>query len=91
MPCKLFLKIDHTPETVTNYMQQGPSWEANSYSYSQEIPHLLWNPKVQYHVHKIPPVVPILSQMNPAHNFPPYFSKIHSNIILPSMPRSSKW
>jgi len=30
-------------------------------------------------------------QMNPVNIFPPYFSKIHSNIIFPSMPRSSKW
>jgi hypothetical protein len=32
-------------------MQQSPSWEASSYSASQEIPHLLWNPKAYYHVH----------------------------------------
>jgi hypothetical protein len=33
----------------------------------------------------------VLSQMNPVHTFPPYSSKIHSNIILPSTPRSSEW
>jgi len=43
------------------------------------------------HVDKNPPLVLTLSQMYPAHMFPPYFSKIHSNIILPSMPRSSEW
>jgi len=26
----------------------------------------------------------VVGQMNPVHNFPPYFSTIHSNIILPS-------
>jgi hypothetical protein len=34
-------------------------------------------------------VIPILSQMNPVHTFPPYFSKVHSNIILPFIPVSS--
>jgi hypothetical protein len=30
-------------------------------------------------------------QMNPVHTFPPYFPKIHSNIIVASMPRSYVW
>jgi hypothetical protein len=30
-------------------------------------------------------------QLHPILTFPPYFPKIHSNIILPSMPRSSEW
>jgi len=48
-----------------------------------------WNLKVQYHVHKRPPLFPILSQMTQVHTFPTYFPKIHYNIILTSMPRSS--
>jgi hypothetical protein len=32
-------------------MEQSPSWEADSQSASQEIPCLLWNPKVHDCVH----------------------------------------
>jgi len=65
--------------------------EVYSHPASQEIPRLLWNQKVHYSVPKSPPLASIQRQMNPVHIFPPYFPKIHSNIILPFTTRSSEW
>ena len=40
------------------------SWEANRFSASQEIPHILWNLEVQYRIHKCPPPVPVSSSIS---------------------------
>ena len=62
-------KIRHQSSTFLTYLltysvEQSPSWEANGFLTNQEIPHNLWKPKVQYRIHKCPPPVPILSQID---------------------------
>jgi hypothetical protein len=60
-------------------MEQSPSWEANWFAARQEIPRVLWNPKVPHRTHKRPPPIPIPSQPNPFLTPTSHFLKIHPN------------
>jgi predicted PurR-regulated permease PerM len=73
---------------LTYSVEQSPSWQVERFSARQEI---LWNPKVHYHIHKSPPPVPILSQLDTEHTPTSHFLQMHLNIILPSTPGSPKW
>ena len=72
-------------------MVQSPSWEANWFAASQEIPRISRNPKVHYRTQKRPPPVSILGQPNPVHIPTSPLLEIHPNIIHPSTPRSPQW
>ena len=76
---------------LTYSMVQGPSWKANWFAASQEIPRISRNPKVHYRTHKRPPPVPILGQPNPVNISTSHLLEIHPNIIHPSTARSPQW
>jgi hypothetical protein len=59
-----------------------PPWSRvllNSLSTSQETPGILWNPRVDYLVHKSPPTLPVLS-----HDYPVQASSTQSCFLKPN-------
>jgi len=66
-------------------MQQSIPCVANWFSASQQFPHVLWNPKVLYRIHKCSPHVPNLRQTNPVHTHKPQFLTVHLNILAPEL------
>ena len=62
-------------------MEQSPR-ETNRYSASQEIPRILWNPRVHYRIHNSPP--PALSWAISIYSIPPHPTSWRSILILSS-------
>jgi hypothetical protein len=78
-------------------MEQSPSWEAERFSASQEIPRILWDSKVHYRIYKSPPPV----QLNAVHApiplledlfeyYPPIYVWVSQVVFFPqvSLPKS---
>ena len=88
---KGYIKGSTNQYLLTYSMVQSPSWEANWFTASQDIPRISRNPKVHYRTHNRPPTVSILGQPNPVHMPTFHLLEIHPNIINPSTPRSPQW
>jgi hypothetical protein len=73
---------------LTYSVEQSPSWKDNWFAARQEIPRVLWNPKVPHCTHKRPPPIPILSQPNQSSHPHPTWRSIltysHLRLGLPS-------
>jgi hypothetical protein len=62
---------------VHSLTELSPSRKSVNFAATQELPSILRNPKIHYHVHKSPPLVSILSQVNPINASPYCLSNVY--------------
>jgi hypothetical protein len=75
---KQYSVISRPVDMYYDSVLQTPSWETAS----QEISRILWNPIVHYRIHKCPPPVSVLCQLNPVHTPTSHFTKSHVPLSL---------
>jgi hypothetical protein len=67
IPSTFWNKSTLKNDVLTNLTEMSLSSEAAGCAAIQELPNILLNAEVHYHVHKSSPLVPNLSHMNPFH------------------------
>jgi hypothetical protein len=67
-------------------LEHTPSWEGKTFSGSEDIPRILWNPKDQYLFHQYQSPMSILCQLNQAHAPTSKFLNIDFNITIQYTP-----
>jgi hypothetical protein len=75
--------VDTITVHLANSMELSLSWEAASWTTTQEFINMLLSSKVHFRLHKNHPLVFILSQINPIHTIISYLSEIHFTIAHP--------
>jgi hypothetical protein len=74
-----FLKLKNIwfSVSITNSMELRTTQEITRREATEELPSILWNPHSHYHIHKSPPLVPVLSQANSVHSTPSYLYNLY--------------
>ena len=85
----LYLNSIYLSNQLTTWSRVLPK-KLTSPQLVKEFPALYGTWKINFCIHKHLPPVPFLNQSNPVHASTFHFLRIHYNIILPSMARSSK-
>jgi len=77
--------------SATNTTKKSSSCKTKKSSTTQGILYIMMNLEIHCYIHNSRPPLSILKQSDTVLATSSHFLKIHFNIILPSMPRSSKW